>query len=172
MKLKKLIFFTTLIIPTFSSALIAHAAQANGNLQVKARIAGGCTLKNTSDAILDFGVVEEVNDTPKIVKTNDDMSIQIQCSKGIDYSIGLGGGRNPEGDADSPLFRNMSFDNGKIAYILSSTSEVNSVWSLRNRVNGTGSGNIQKYPVYGYIYPREMPEAGDYTDTVTIEVQY
>ncbi|GAA0611880.1 spore coat U domain-containing protein [Paenochrobactrum glaciei] len=172
MKLKKLIFFTTLIIPTFSSALIAHAGQANGTLQVKARITGGCTLTNTSDAILDFGVVEEVTDLTEIVKSDDDVSIQIQCSNGIDYSIGLGGGLNPVGGTDTPLMRAMTFENEKLPYLLWTSPTMEVEWNLRDRVYGTGNGNIQKYPVYGNLYPNGILKPGDYTDTVTIEVKY
>lgn len=172
MKLKKLIFFTTFIIPTFSSALIAHAGKANGNLQVKARIAGGCTIKNTSDAILDFGTIDDLNKEQNIAKTADDMSIQIQCSKGIDYSIGLGGGHDPEGPEGDNAVRHMRFGNQIIRYALTSDAAAKAPWTLASRITGAGDGNVQTYPVYGKLFQAETPVAGDYTDTVTIEVKY
>ncbi|KAB2727572.1 Csu type fimbrial protein [Brucella intermedia] len=150
----------------------AHAAQFNGKLQVKVNIGSVCALKSGDKSVLDFGILNSLNDKDHDQQTAADSGIDIQCSKGILYRIGLGPGLHPY----APAVRQMTNGSSFIQYTLYKDSARREWWgSLDQRLNvlsALGNGVVQSYPIYGRIRKQATPAAGAYSDTVIVQVSF
>ncbi|HHV69952.1 Csu type fimbrial protein [Brucella intermedia] len=150
----------------------AHAAQIDGKLQVKVNIGSGCELKSGDKSVLDFGSLNDLNDKDHDGQTAASSGIDIQCSKGIAYRIGLDRGINTSATNE----RQMKNGSSLIKYSLYRDSARTQLWeSLKDPVSilsGVGTGVLQSYPVYGRIPKQATPAAGAYSDTVTVEVSF
>ncbi len=149
----------------------ANAAQVNGKLQVKVNIGAACELKSEDKSVLDFGSLNNLNDKDHDEQTAASTGIEIQCSKGIAYKIGLGYGLNP-----SNSHRQMSNGGSFVSYDLYRDSARTLWWGrlidTSSILSGVGNGVIQSYPVYGRIPKQATPATGAYSDTVSIEVSF
>lgn len=162
----------TFLLLTTSWMLAAHAATSKGHLQVKMQIGTACELTSGDKSVLDFGLHDTIL---KVVNasTGEGQGIEIRCTKGTPYTIGLDGGLNPTSPTptDGP-YRRMKSGTEFIPYLLLKTD--GGVWGTGNfTVAGTGDGTVQKYTVRGATDgQREAPSAGTYVDTVTVELTY
>ncbi|MCF7647234.1 spore coat U domain-containing protein [Bacillus subtilis] len=173
MTIKQIMLGLSALALSASLTPAAYAATDTGTLTVKARIGAACTLK-TKNATLDFGNLTTITDKDHDAET----SITVQCSKGQAYLIGLNSGQNYDG------IRQLRLGNNTIRYGLFKTAArlqtPQDYWagpygSFDNSYakSATGDGSDQKHTIYGRIYKAAItPPAGDYTDTVAIEVTY
>jgi spore coat protein U-like protein len=192
-----------IVIPVIAlSALIASSVSAwsgspsTNNLQIKMTIDKGCTVNPGGDAVLDFGTIGLVTGNIDI-----EGALTIQCTKGVDYTIGLGSGSN-EGEKKSS--RRMKNDKGDyIAYQLFSRATRNEKWAsysvpmnppkipksdpsypsvsqlLRDKTSldngalagGKADGAVTSVPVYGRIEATDVASAASGTYTDTVTVE-
>lgn len=99
-------------------------------------------------------------------------TLDVQCSNGAPYNVGLNAGLNGGGSINA---RKMVRGANSIAYQLYQNSARTTVWGNiagSNTVAGTGNGNLQSLTVYGSVPAQTTPPAGTYNDTITVIVTY
>ena len=140
----------------------ALAVTATGNLKVKIKIKAECTVAADTENTLDFGEVSFIDNDLDV-----DGSLTVRCTKGTDYTIGLGDGENGDRTMDDGA-------SNSIAYELYSNSDRDANWGTGgSAVSDEGNGAEQTHTVYGRVpAPAEQPPPGDYEDTVAITVTY
>ncbi|HWT13601.1 MAG TPA: spore coat U domain-containing protein [Allosphingosinicella sp.] len=99
-------------------------------------------------------------------------TVTVNCSNGAPYQVSLAAGQNPSGTT-----RRMAGPGGSyLSYQLYSNSGRTLAWgdgtALGARVNGTGSGGAQSRTVYGRIPAGQSANAGSYSDSVIVTVEY
>ncbi|MBM7328346.1 Csu type fimbrial protein [Brucella intermedia] len=150
----------------------AQAAQVNGKLQVKVNIGSVCELKSGDKSVLDFGTLNNLDDKDHDQQTAAGSGIDIQCSKGILYRIGL----DPGLHRFAPAIRQMTNGSSFIRYTLYKDSARQEWWGSLdqplNVLSAIGNGVVQSYPVYGRIPKQATPAAGAYSDTVIVQVTF
>ncbi|GLU29505.1 spore coat U domain-containing protein [Brucella sp. NBRC 12950] len=178
MHIKRSYFALSLLLFSAGTIGAAQAGKATGSLQVKVAIRASCTVTSGNNSIMDFGTLDNLNDTFHNAQTDPATNIQVQCSNGIPYSIGLGPGLNPL-DYTTQHTRRMKSGSEYVSYYLYTDAARKSIW-LDGSEGGRGlyvpstpgSGTVQKYGIYGQIPQQKTPSAGAYTDTVVVEVNY
>lgn len=177
---------TTSMILTTGLSEVANAATATGNLQVKITIIKECQVNTNSatttggDAILDFGSHGVLNSSKDAqTAASDAGSIQVQCTNGTAYQIGLGAGVNPStpGDVNGRRMKNGS---EYVGYQLYQDAGRTNVWGntagagavAGNVVSATADGTLKTSQVFGRVPVQNTPGAGAYSDTVAITVSY
>lgn len=178
MHIKHSYFALSVLLLTGGAIGVAQAGKATGSLQVKVTIRGSCTVTSGDNSIMDFGTLDNLNDTSHDAQTDPATNIQVLCSNGIPYSIGLGPGLNPL-DYTAQHTRRMKSGNDYVSYYLYTDAARKSIW-LDGSEGGRGlfkpptpgSGTVQKYGIYGQIPKQNTPPAGVYADTVVVEVNY
>ncbi|WP_395673878.1 spore coat U domain-containing protein [Inquilinus sp.] len=162
---------------------VADAATATGNLQVKITITKECQVNAGSggtgagDAVLDFGSKGILNaNVDGQTAVSGTGSIQVQCTNGTSYQIGLNAGTNPSAPGDVNT-RRMKNGTEFVSYQLYQDSARTTVWGNTtgaggNVVTKTADGTVQSTQVFGRVPPQTTPTAAVYTDTVTITVTY
>lgn len=147
-----------------------------GNLQIKAQIEAGCTVKPANDVTLDFGKLTNISNKDTDAEVSKDNGIQIHCSKGTNYMVFLDRGQHSDNRvalSGHSTDQNMSNGKDKIKYALYSDAARTTQWSDPSYgVSGIGNGEIQKFPVYGRIFKQKTPAAGTYTDVVKISLMF
>ncbi len=172
MTIKQIMLGLSVLALSASLAPAAYAATDTGTLTVKARIGAACTLK-TKNATLDFGNLTTVSDKDHFAQAD----ITVQCSKGQAYSVSLGQGLNNT-DPGKDGFNRLKSGTNFIQYGLYRDAAHLLYWNDGTikgdrRLTATGDGADQKHTIYGVLYKAATtPPAGDYTDTVAIEVTY
>lgn len=161
----------------------ADAATATGNLQVKITITKECQVNagtggaGGGDAVLDFGSHGVLNsNVDGQTATSGTGSVQVQCTNGTAYQIGLNAGTNPSAPGDVNT-RRMKTGTEFVSYQLYQDSARTTVWGNTtgaggNVVSKTADGTVQSTQVFGRVPPQVTPSAGVYTDTVTVTVTY
>jgi spore coat protein U-like protein len=106
---------------------------------------------------------------------NAQTTLQVGCSNGTPYTVGLDQGTTPGGSASNP--RLMAGPSGAtLAYGLYQNAARTTNWgnSSGSWESGTGTGTIppQTLTVYGRIPAGTVPATGSYTDTITATITY
>ncbi len=99
-------------------------------------------------------------------------SIDVTCTFGVDYSIGLSGGMS---GAVNPELRKMRRAGEEITYAIYQDAARTLPWGDTIGVNtqsGRGDGSPQSYTGYGRVPPQPTPGTGTYRDTVLVTVTY
>ena len=141
-----------------SMAAPAMAGTATGTLSVSATVAATC---NVSSGSIDFGTYTPSSDA------NQTSAVSVTCTAGTNYTVELGAGGNPSGQA-----RRMAGAGSHLTYELYSDTGRSVIWNDSNKVAGTGSGSAQSILVYGRIPSGQSVPAGSYADSVQILVTY
>lgn len=175
-----------IVIPIIAlSALIASGVSAwsgspsTGKLQIKMTIDKECKVNPGGDAILDFGAIGIVDGNSNIDVNS---IINIQCTKGVSYSIALGRG-NYSYEGTSYFKRRLKLnpeDYFGVPYELYLDSARTKIWGDGRMFDLAAfistDGSVQSIPVYGrvntYAIDRLPLLPGTYTDTVTVTVQF
>lgn len=152
----------------------AHAAAIGyGKLQVKVNIGSACELKSGDKSVLDFGPLSDLNDKNHDAQTATGSGIEVLCSKGINYSLGLTAGLH-----ENTANKHRQMSNGKefVDYLLFQDSTYTTGWqdidTPFNYIRAVSDGNAKIYPVYGRIEKQKTPVSGSYTDTVTVQLSF
>ena len=98
--------------------------------------------------------------------------INLQCSNGTGYSVGLDGGTSAAAD---PTQRKMTFGGNAVTYGLYRDAAHGLPWGNTpgsNALPGVGTSLTQTLPVYGLVPVQTTPPAGTYTDTIVVSITF
>ncbi|MDO9360649.1 MAG: spore coat U domain-containing protein [Polaromonas sp.] len=153
----------------------AHAATNTTTFLVKLVITESCTISTPAPTDVDFG--SQVRATAA-VNVNVTGTLNVNCSAGTSYTVGLNGGINTTGTIGAPTAgqRRMKLSTGAtlVPYELYQVSGGTTFWGNTpgtNTVAGTGTGSSTPLSVYGKLTSTNFP-AGSYEDTVTATITY
>ena len=114
---------------------------------------------------LDFGT-----QSAPLAQTDSDTFIDVRCTNASPFTVGLSNGLNPSGGS-----RRMSDGSNFVSYGLFQDAARNVDWdNTTNRKNdvGLGTGTSIMMTVYGRIPADPVAIPGDYTDTITVDVEF
>ncbi|MBU1376917.1 MAG: spore coat U domain-containing protein [Alphaproteobacteria bacterium] len=160
----------TVAIAAFAASVAcssaAHAATATGTLTVQATVSDACSV---ADSTLTFGAVNPNSGVIIPVTTN----INVTCTLGTSFSVGLGDGSNVSG-GNRRLRRGATSDylRYELYKDLLMTARFGDTGSS-DRAAGLGLG-IAATPVlvYGAIPSSQTAASGSYADSVQITLYY
>jgi spore coat protein U-like protein len=101
-------------------------------------------------------------------------TVSVTCALGQAYSLSLNEGTTPGGTTTTRLMKHGG-SASTIPYMLFSDPARSQNWgnSASEDVNGTGTGAAVNHTVYGRVPGQPVaPEAGAYSDTITVTVTY
>lgn len=169
------------LLSALSLSLGLSASQVLANtettqFEVKLQIVAACKIGMDSANELNFGQhgLDATSDL------NKETSLNVTCTNGVAYKIGLDAGVNAGGAANDNNRRmkgvESSISNESIAYDLYKTSSRTERWGFNEgfRVVGTGTGASQTHTIYGQVKSSALKNAaiGNYKDTVTATVYF
>jgi spore coat protein U-like protein len=100
-------------------------------------------------------------------------TINVTCTTGISYQVGLDGGLS---GATDPENRKMTLGEEEVTYQLHHDVTRNKPWGNTintNTAGGIGSGSSRAFTVYGRVPRRQpTPAPGTYTDTIIVTVTF
>ncbi len=118
---------------------------------------------------LDFGSDSLVSSDIDATST-----VGVTCALGQAYSLSLNQGTTPGGTTTMRLMKHGS-SAATIPYMLFSDAARSQNWgnSAGDDVDGTGTGSTVNHTVYGRVPAQSVaPQAGAYSDTITVTVTY
>jgi spore coat protein U-like protein len=147
----------------------ASAATRTGNLAVSATVATNCLL---TSATMNFGTY-----TPGNGNRNANGAVQVRCTNGMPYTVGLGTGLAP---GATELNRSMQRGAVLLSYLLFRNAPRTQNWGqtlVADRVAGVGGGmGVNRlHRIFGRIPDAGgnlLAVAGGYTDTVLVTITY
>ena len=151
---------------SFSCSSTLSARAQNVPFVVRTTNNSSCTVATTA---LDFG--SQPNLTVIRDATN---TININCSPGTIYTVGLNGGTS---GATNPTLRRMTnvATAGYVTYGIYRDAARTQPWgdtAGSNTASGTGTGIAQSFTGYGRVPVQTTPASLVYTDTVVVSVTY
>lgn len=174
MHLSKQSITLSVLAGALSLGMIAstHAAEDSASFQVRIVIQESCTISATAPTDIDF--LSHTRSTGAPVTATG--TLNVNCSAGTPYAIGLTGGVNSAADAAAPAAgdRRMFSGGDYVPYDLYRDGGFSNFWGNTTAVDmqtGTGNAASQTYTVHGRVPSTNFP-AGTYTDTVTARVVY
>lgn len=144
-----------------SSPSLLYAGSQNFTFTAKATVAKSCNI-TTNDLI--FPPAGDLN-TPIDGQT----TLNVQCTKGTPYTIGLNGGTS---GATDPTARLMKKGTESIRYGLYQQAGGVAPWGATSTIGGTGNTFYLPTIVYGRVPVQPTPSPGTYTDTIIATVTY
>lgn len=161
--------FTWATLPsTTVNPALCGASAGTFTFTVDANVANKCYFTTTD---LNFGSVSSLAAGPIVGQS----AINVQCSNGTSYQVGLDNGLNSTGGTNRSMRNAMG---GLVRYDLYQDAGRSTRWgnnsapggdTLNNRI---GTGNPTAITVYGQVFPTSLVTAGDYADTVTVTIYY
>jgi spore coat protein U-like protein len=117
---------------------------------------------------MDFGIIDTAIADP----VHNTASINVSCTNGSAYNIGIGSGLQPANAG--PTGRRMANGANLLAYGLYHDRSRTSDWgdSPATIAAGTGTGGDQTLTVFGSIFGNQSASIGTYSDTVVVTVSY
>ena len=161
----RIAFRTAALVALIFGQGVAHAATVTSNFTARITIDGECLITTTN--ALDFG-----NAGVLVSEIDEATTFQIQCTNTVPYGIGLSAGT---GVGATTLMRRMTSGSATVNYQMFSDPSRTVNWGNDfgvDTVSHIGNGSPQTFIVYGRVVPQATPEAGTYTDTVQITVEY
>lgn len=167
--------FSLFILLALSAGCIAGTA--SDSFQVSAVITSGCALGSSSDSSTDFGTLSfgtmsAISASVDVASSSGSGSIVVTCTPGTSMTIALDYGAH----GGSSSQRYMANSNGAtLAYQLYQDASYSTVWGDGTLAYSVSSfpTTTQTYTVYGRLFAVDgMPDAGSYSDTVTVTLTY
>lgn len=155
-------------------AAAGHAATDSTTFKVKIVITESCSISTTAPSDVVFGTVARTSTTSNYDAAG---ALNVNCSAGTPYAIGLTGGANSTGTPAAPAAgdRRMKHATASVyvPYDLYQNSTRTTFWGngTANSLSGTGTGASVAVPVYGRLTNVNFA-AGSYEDTVTATITY
>ena len=144
----------------------AWAASVSAQFNVTATVLKNCAV-SASD--LAFGNYTAGSGSPVTAST----TVSVTCTAALAYTIALDGGQTTSDVTARAMTDGLSHNLG---YGLYTTNAYGTVWgdgsAGTSAVAGTGSGAAQALTVYGRIPASQFVAAGNYSDRVTVTVNY
>ncbi|NNC22684.1 fimbrial major subunit CsuA/B family protein [Salinisphaera sp. USBA-960] len=146
----------------------ALAATESSTMNVSARVDPTCTVY--ASIPIRFQIYAPNDSSPHHSRT----SINASCTKGTEYELGLGAGKNSSHSERTT--RAMSDGNGHyLSYELYLTNAYNTVWKdigSDSTAKNTAQASSDRHVVYGQIPPRQFITPGQYSDTVNVTLKF
>jgi spore coat protein U-like protein len=158
----------------FVASAYAGPTPQTGSLTVTATVAASCLVVGPNT--LAFGPYDptDINNATALDAAG---SLNIRCTKNTLAHVQLGQGGNAAtgSDCTTPL-RQMASGTERLGYTLYSNSLRTTIWGCTGTNESTftsaNSGTATNIPVYGRIAAGQNVAAGNYSDTVTINVTF
>lgn len=148
----------------------ASATNITSNLSVTATVTGVCTF-TTPNAIA-FGTVSSTAAQINLAA----VSILVDCSTGIPYSIGMDNGLAGTRDMQSGANRlkyNVFTDAGRTAaFAAPGVGAPGNITGTGGNADPIGTPSPVSVPIYPSILVQATPATGSYTDTLLVTLQY
>ncbi len=144
--------------------------------QVRIQVTQGCILNGVYNTLadlgtLDFGDIYRLDQDHTAISTLGSGTIQLRCTPGTSAQILIDGGMHGSGVHDRRM-RHATL-NTTISYQVYSSSSYLTLW---DDVLGLSllfdSDAILTIPIYARISAQPTPASGDYSDTLTVTVNY
>ncbi|MFC6283077.1 MULTISPECIES: Csu type fimbrial protein [Polaromonas] len=151
----------------------AQAATDVTTFKVKLTITESCLISATAPTDVDFGSQAR---TGAALTLDAAGALNVNCTSGTPYTIGLNGGANNTGTTATPTAgsrRMLSGTANYVGYELYQNTGRTTFWgnATGSWLGGTGTGASVSLPVYGRVVSANAP-AGAYIDTVTATITY
>lgn len=165
--MKKFIIFAAAAL-AFPFFFAKPAAAQTAQLTVTATVLDACEV---TSGTLDFGTYDPLSGQA----VTGSGTFTVTCTKDTPATIVLDQGMNPDsGSTDDNPLRRMASGTNYLSYALYSDSNGVNVWgnTAATGVAFIGTGTPETFTVYGVIPASQNVPAGQYTDTVTIQVTF
>lgn len=146
----------------------ALAATTSATFNVTASVVDSCTVSATD---LDFGVIDPTANTAYDAES----AVEVTCTAGTVYTIGLGAGQAPGATESSRLMMHTNGSNTLSYELYQDTARTTGWGGLLDLVPvmGLGVGTSQAYSVYGRVPEgQETARVGAYSDVITVTLSY
>ena len=154
-----------LTIATISSSVLAAAPpiSATSNFQSSATLSASCKVSINP---LSFGTI-----TPSATPTKVNTTMTLTCSKGLLVSIAIDGGNSPTRYDRYMLGSNGNTD--KLVYNVYYESNTESEsWNMTNYYDMYTDGTPQPITIYGQVDGSQYVKPDNYTDNLTVIIDY
>lgn len=158
-----LVFLAAVVLSVASIGGKTFAAQVSDTFVVSATVQGSCTVIAND---LTFGAYDPSGGNLDVTTT-----IDVTCSNGTGYEVGLNGGTT----TGNVAARAMTAAGVNLSYSLFRDASRTLNWEdllSGNTVTGTGDGTSQPNTVYGRVPGSQFIATGTYNDTVTATVEF
>ncbi|WWP00382.1 MAG: spore coat U domain-containing protein [Candidatus Dasytiphilus stammeri] len=172
--MKKILSVILAILLSTSVYALTVKGQLENNLNVQMIIGNGCEI--TGGSLLNLGNLD-FGEHPNIKNKIDAHSngsagkLGINCTKGVNYSIALNNGLQPDG-TKRRMMKVETEAREFIKYDLYQDSARTTLWDTHNLLKGIGNGKETPIIIYGRVPPQSTPSSGAYHDTVTVIVSW
>lgn len=153
---------------------MAQAATDSTTFKVKLTVTESCVISATAPTDVDFGTQAR---TANALTLDAAGALNVNCTSGTAYTIGLNGGINTTGAIAAPVAGNRRMRFGSTAsyvgYELYQNTGRTTFWgnTTGSWLAGTGTGASVSVPVYGRVVSANTV-AGAYEDTITATITY
>jgi len=133
---------------------------------VSANVVAGCTV---SAGDLNFGTASLLNSN-----VDSTSSVSVTCTSGLAYAVALSQGTTTGGTTTTRLMKHASTAS-TVPYKMYSDAARTANWgnATSDDVNGSGTGSAVNHTVFGRVPAQAVaPQAGSYSDTVTVTITY
>ena len=165
---KSVLFQSKLVLIGLAFAIPSiqtNAATATSTMAVSAVVLTACSVAASP---LTFGSYDVSGAAVNVSST-----VGVTCTGGSSYTIALGVGG---GSGATFATRKMSFGAGTLHYSIYTDAARTAVWGDgtggSNTVSGTGSLGLVTHTAYGSIPAGQSANAGVYTDSVSVTLNY
>mgnify|MGYP004707133799 CR=1 FL=1 len=149
-----------------SCASMAQTSMVQVQLAANSVVKNGCTINDVSD--LDFG--QQSPAVSSSLSATSSSTVTVTCPVNTAFSVGLGTGLHNQ---QSVRYMCNSTDNQCVAYQLYQDAAHSTVWNSTNTESvRSATGSSQSLTVYGVVPAQIWPTPGDYSDTVTVTLNY
>lgn len=124
------------------------------------------TSGGVSFGALDFGTHFALNNTLSKAGQPNAGAVRVNCQQNVPYRVLINGGQS--GVVGNR--RMLGPGAAQISYNLYTAADYATVWDNSTGVTGIGNGQDQWLPVYGRIPAQAVPQAGNYSDVLTVTV--
>lgn len=156
---KKAALLSAICLPMLATS--ASAVDVTGNLNVTATVSAFCNL--TVGPTIAFGTI-----TSTAAAINAASSIDVECSNGTPYTVGINDGNN--------VGRRMTDGTNFLDYELySDAGRTASFFNIAlSSIGGTGAGvgTLLTHNIFAQIPSQTTPPSNAYNDTVVVTVRY
>jgi len=151
--------------------LSAHAATETAQINVSATVNHSCTFA-ANNVDLSFGALSDMS-----ADASANTTLSVACTNGLPFQLGFNLGQN----ADGGNRRLKTGSTSHITYRLFDATaplgspELGMNWGI-NTLSGVGAGlsatNYQPFNLEGVVPSQAVADAGNYTDTILVTLQY
>lgn len=157
---------------------VADPSPISRSFQVQAFVVNGCVFGSSGNSVsdlgtIDFGTVTNLSLGQSASSTAGNGSIVLTCTPGMTLNVGLGSGLNSVSTSERYLKHVSGTE--LLAYQLYRDAAHMTVWGTGAQALSIANFSVatQTYVVYARLLPRTgLPSAGEYRDTVVVELLY